>query len=310
MQRGVYDLLLASCGNLAFAPAARGIVGQHVWPPGGATRAPYPGSCRAVERCTCSAGRQRRATRCGSATPRAAPWCRLEASVPASRGALASVAKRGLGSCRARYQSPVGSTRRLAITALAARGKSPASHRGRRGARSARREEEEYREYSTPLEQSPTPARAGCLGGRMQRDFCHGLLKRFSNRPCTPWGGSAPTSTRSWCRPCTPATSLSPTTSGPTRSPVSSGPSRPPEPPSGTCHPTALTSIPSSSASRSSRPLFAPLAVAAPRRSGRSSASAWRTSALTNAVTIFGTAGTRPPHGHEKRFSGTGGETR
>ena len=87
---------------------------------GGATRAPYPGSCRAVERCTCSAGRQRRATRCGSATPRAAPWCRLEASVPASRGALASVAKRGLGSCRARYQSPVGSTRRLAITALAA----------------------------------------------------------------------------------------------------------------------------------------------------------------------------------------------
>ena len=85
-----------------------------------ATRAPYPGSCRAVERCTGSAGRQRRATRCGSATPRAAPWCRLEASVPASRGALASVATRGLGSWRARHQSPVRSTRRLAITALAA----------------------------------------------------------------------------------------------------------------------------------------------------------------------------------------------
>ena len=49
-------------------------------------------------------------------------------------------------------------------------------------------------------------------------------------------------------------------------------------------------------------PSFAPLAVAAPRRSGRSSASAWRTSTLTNAATIFGTAGTRPPHGHEKRF--------
>ena len=65
----------------------------------------------------------------------------------------------------------------------------------------------------------------------------------------------------------------------------------------------ARTSIPSSSASRSSRPSFAPLAVAAPRRSGRSSASAWRTSALTNAATMFGTAGTRPPHGHEKRFS-------
>ena len=40
------------------------------------------------------------------------------------------------------------------------------------------------------------------------------------------------------------------TTSGPTRSPASSGPSRPPGPPSGTCHPTARTSIPSSSASR------------------------------------------------------------
>ena len=87
-----------------------------------------------------------------------------------------------------------------------------------------------------------------------------------------------------------------------TRSPASNAPSRPPGPPSGTCHPTARTSIPSSSASRSSRPSFAPLAVAAPRRSGRSSASAWRTSALTNAATIFGTAGTRPPHGHEKRF--------
>ena len=68
-------------------------------------------------------------------------------------------------------------------------------------------------------------------------------------------------------------------------------------------HPIARTSIPSSSASRSARPSFAPLAVAAPRRAGRSSASAWRTAALTNAVTMFGTAGTRPPHGHEKRFS-------
>ena len=98
-------------------------------------------------------------------------------------------------------------------------------------------------------------------------------------------------------------------TSGPTRSPASSGPSRPPGPHSGTCHPTARTSIPSSSASRSSRPSFAPLAVAAPRRSGRSSASAWRTSSLTNAATIFGTAGTRPPHGHEKRFNALGSVT-
>ena len=103
--------------------------------------------------------------------------------------------------------------------------------------------------------------------------------------------------------PAPTATSSSPTTSGPTRSPASSGPSRPPGPPSGTCHPTARTSIPSSSASRSSRPSFAPHAVAAARHAGRSSASAWRTSALTNAATIFGTAGTRPPHGHEKRFN-------
>ena len=61
---------------------------------------------------------------------------------------------------------------------------------------------------------------------------------------------------------------------GPPRSPASNAPSRLPGPPSGTCHPIARTSIPSSSASRSSRPSFAPLAVAAPRRSGRSSASA------------------------------------
>ena len=41
VQRGVYDLLLASCGNLAFAPAARGSVGQHVGPPGGEPAAPH-----------------------------------------------------------------------------------------------------------------------------------------------------------------------------------------------------------------------------------------------------------------------------
>ena len=112
---------------------------------------------------------------------------------------------------------------------------------------------------------------------------------------------SAPTSTRSWCRPCSPATSSLPTTSGPTRSPPSNAPSRLPGPPSGTCHPIARTSIPSSSASRSSRPSFAPHAVAAARRSGRSSVPVSSISALTNAATIFGTAGTQPPHGHEKR---------
>ena len=113
---------------------------------------------------------------------------------------------------------------------------------------------------------------------------------------------SAPTSTRSWCRPCSPATSSLPTISGPTRSPASNAPSRLPGPPSGTCHPIARTSIPSSSASRSSRPSFAPLAVAAPRRSGRSSVPVSSIAALTNAATLFGTAGTRSPHGHEKRF--------
>ena len=37
---------------------------------------------------------------------------------------------------------------------------------------------------------------------------------------------SAPTSTRSWCRPCSPATSSWPTLSGPTRSPASNAPSQ------------------------------------------------------------------------------------
>ena len=95
------------------------------------------------------------------------------------------------------------------------------------------------------------------------------------------------------------------TTSGPTRSPASGGLSRPPGPPSGTCHPIARTSIPSSSASRSSRPSFAPHAVAAVRRSGRSLVPVSSASALTNAATIFGTAGTQPPHGHEKRSNRT-----
>ena len=116
---------------------------------------------------------------------------------------------------------------------------------------------------------------------------------------------SALTSNRSWCRLCSQATSSLPTTSGPTRSPASGGLSRPPGPHSGTCHPIARTSIPSSSASRSSRPSFAPHAVAAVRRSGRSSVPVSSASALTNAATIFGTAGTQPPHGHEKRSKGT-----
>ena len=90
---------------------------------------------------------------------------------------------------------------------------------------------------------------------------------------------------------------------GRTLAELKDAPARLPGPPSGTCHPIARTAIPSSSASRSSRPSFAPHAVAAARRSGRSSAPVSSISALTNAATIFGTAGTRSPHGHEKRAS-------
>ena len=59
-----------------------------------------------------------------------------------------------------------------ACRGLAARGESPASHRDRRGARLTRREEGEYWVYSTDEQRS----QPGCIVGRMQRDFCHGLL--------------------------------------------------------------------------------------------------------------------------------------
>jgi hypothetical protein len=55
---------------------------------------------------------------------------------------------------------------------LAARGESPASHRGRRCARLARRDELEYREYLSEEQRS----QAGCSAGRMQPEFHHGLL--------------------------------------------------------------------------------------------------------------------------------------
>ncbi len=58
------------------------------------------------------------------------------------------------------------------MVGLAARDESAALHRDRRGARLTRREEEEYREYLTDEHRSE----AGCIGGRMQRDFHHGLL--------------------------------------------------------------------------------------------------------------------------------------
>ena len=58
------------------------------------------------------------------------------------------------------------------VAMLAARGESPPSHRDRRGTRLTRREEGEYREYSTDEQRS----QPGCIVGRMQGDFCHGLL--------------------------------------------------------------------------------------------------------------------------------------
>ena len=61
--------------------------------------------------------------------------------------------------------------RRVAY-ALAARGKAPASHRGRRGAPLARRDEREYREYLNEEQRS----QRGCIAGRMQLAFYHGLL--------------------------------------------------------------------------------------------------------------------------------------
>ena len=87
---------------------------------------------------------------------------------------------------------------------------------------------------------------------------------------------------------------------GPTRSPASSGPSRPPG-----GHTLVLATLQPGPQShrallreaqgpRSHRSLSQHRdALAVPRRS------TWRTSALTNAAPIFGTAGTRSPHGHE-----------
>ena len=59
---------------------------------------------------------------------------------------------------------------------LAARGESPASHRGRRSAPMTRRDDREYREYLREEQRS----QRGCIAGRMQLDFHHGLLARTS----------------------------------------------------------------------------------------------------------------------------------
>src|SRR5437867_5206015 len=59
-----------------------------------------------------------------------------------------------------------------AAVLLAARGHSPASHRGRRGAPLTRRDDREYREYLREEQRS----QRGCIAGRMQPEFHHGLL--------------------------------------------------------------------------------------------------------------------------------------
>src|SRR6266536_4530829 len=56
---------------------------------------------------------------------------------------------------------------------LTARGESPASHRGRRGAPMTRRDDREYREYLREEQRS----QRGCIAGRMQLEFHHGLLR-------------------------------------------------------------------------------------------------------------------------------------
>ena len=64
---------------------------------------------------------------------------------------------------------------------LAARGESAAWHRDlaepKPRSPRARREEGKYRKYLTHRGQRPAPPQVGCIGGRMQQDFHHGLLR-------------------------------------------------------------------------------------------------------------------------------------
>src|SRR5438128_114386 len=76
----------------------------------------------------------------------------------------------------------------ISSTIRAARGESPASHRGRRGAPLTRRDNRAYREYVREEQRSQPgaaavrfPARWGGAGmhrGRMQLEFHHGLLAK------------------------------------------------------------------------------------------------------------------------------------
>ena len=91
-------------------------------------------------------------------------------------GVEAGGRRQGEGGRPARDELPFPAVLHQEVQALAARGESPASHRDRRGARLARREEGKYREYLTDKQHRG----AGCIGGRMQRDFHHGLLAGLS----------------------------------------------------------------------------------------------------------------------------------
>src|SRR5688500_16579784 len=62
--------------------------------------------------------------------------------------------------------------RALTTIVLAARAETPASHRGRRGAPLARRDDRAYREHVSEEQRR----QRGCVAGRMQRAFQHGLL--------------------------------------------------------------------------------------------------------------------------------------
>ena len=67
---------------------------------------------------------------------------------------------------------------------LAARGESPASHRGRRGAPMTRRDDRAYREYVREEQRS----QRGCIAGRMQLDFHSGLAYRGGRGGSNPEG--------------------------------------------------------------------------------------------------------------------------
>src|SRR5206468_5537107 len=62
-----------------------------------------------------------------------------------------------------------------AVDPLAARGESSALHRGRRGAPMTRRDDRAYREYVREEQRS----QRGCIAGRMQPEFHHGLLEVY-----------------------------------------------------------------------------------------------------------------------------------